>query len=89
MHTPRFLEVGVTLLEVFLRGPGGELRQVRELEPSLAMQCNPQLAEGLRLPLPHDGWAIDSEGRVAKRVRENGYAYEEGLQGGLWELVVR
>jgi len=79
----------MSLLEVFLRGPGGELRQVRELEPPLAMRSNPVITAGVRTLLPHDGWAIDSEGRLARRVRENGYSYEEGLHGVLWELVVR
>jgi hypothetical protein len=77
-------------IEMFLQGPGGELRKVKSSSPSISekIEQSSQLAPVSQSMLGI-GRAVDSEGRVAIQVDHEGFLYRYDERGPTWALVVQ
>ena len=77
-------------IEMFLQGPGGELRPVTTMEPELGkMIKETSQFSPPRKELRGIGRVIDSEGRVAVQADVEGFLYRYEERGPYWALVVR
>lgn len=77
-------------IEMFLQGPGGELRAIQSSIPSMSekIEQSSQLAPISR-SMRGIGRVIDTEGRVAIQVDHAGFIYKYDDRGPNWALVVR
>ncbi len=77
-------------IQMFLQGPGGELRVVESSRPSMAekIERSSQLAPVSQSMLGI-GRVVDSEGRIAIQIDHAGFLYRYDDKGPNWALVVQ
>lgn len=77
-------------IQMFLQGPGGELRKVTSSSPSMAekIEWSSQLAP-ISQSMLGIGRVTDTEGRVATQVDHEGFLYRYDEKGPNWALVVQ
>lgn len=77
-------------IEMFLQGPGGELRKVKFSSPSISekIERSSQLAP-ISQSMRGIGRVTDTEGRVAIQADHEGFLYRYDEQGPTWALVVQ
>ncbi|AMJ56601.1 hypothetical protein AXG53_08025 [Stenotrophomonas sp. KCTC 12332] len=77
-------------IEIFLQGPGGELRKVKSAKPSISEKIE---RSSQHAPISQSmlgiSRVIDTEGRVAIQVDQEGFLYRYDERGPTWALVVQ
>ncbi len=80
---------GCAKVQIYLRGPGGQLRRVVEMSPDLAthirrLSARPALSTERIL-----GTTIDADGRVAVQADADGFMYRYKDEDDLWDIAIQ